>query len=188
MPQKEKKTKESWLTKEIAMIILNNIADLVLIIEHKTHNWIYANPASKRMLGYTPEEMAKQNTITTSIIASHSKVIIKKNWPKLVQKGFLSNIQIIFINKKGKEIPISYSQGLLKNKKGEITHRIAILRDMGETNRLIREIDASKRKLGEKLQDVEKMNRLMIGRELQMADLKKQIAELKEKLGIEKTV
>jgi hypothetical protein len=74
-----------------------------------------------------------------------------------------------------KEIFVSLNARFLKNEKGEILGVEGLLRDV--TERKIAE-DAVK----ERTKELERMNSLMIGRELRMIELKKQLAEKKEQV------
>lgn len=164
-------------------MIIENIADWVLIVEHKTHAWVYSNSASKRILGYEPAELLGQTTLTSLILPPKAKEIIKESWGKLGREGFLSGIEVDLLHKMGRKITVNYSSGLIRNEKGEITHRIIIIRDISEIKELINGLETAKQKLEKNLLELQQMNELMTGRELRMAELKGEVTKLKEEIG-----
>jgi PAS domain-containing protein len=78
------------------------------------------------------------------------------------------------LKKDGTEFPIELSVSAVKLK-GR-WNAIGILRDMTDRKRLEAE-------LKERLDDVERINKLMVGRELKMEGLRKEILELRKKVN-----
>jgi len=94
---------------------------------------------------------------------------------KVIESGEKKlNFEEPLTNNEGKTIWIKTSKVPLTNSKGEIIGVLGIYDDITE------EKEADK-KLEENMEKLEKMNKLMVGRELKMIELKKEINKLKKK-------
>ncbi len=173
MPQKIKE--RGKIPPVAASKIIETMADWVLVIDHKTHTWIFSNPAIEKVLGYKAEEVIGETTLKVPIIPPASREIIKKKWEELLEKGYLSNIEIELIHKDGRKIPFSYSESIIRDEKGEVLYRLAILRDISTTRQLREELE-------KKLKKLESFQKIAVGRELKMLELKKKIQKLEEEI------
>lgn len=70
----------------------------------------------------------------------------------------------------------------IKDEKGNITSIFGVSRDLTEIKNSEEEFKKSKDELQIELEEVEKINKLMVGRELKMIELKEEIEDLKAKL------
>ena len=87
---------------------------------------------------------------------------------KLAKKKMLFGEEAIFLTREKKEILVSLSAKTRKDKKGEITGYFFAFIDMTE-------LKEKEKELQKKVQELGKLNKLAIGRELKMIDLKKEI-------------
>jgi PAS domain S-box-containing protein len=129
------------------------------------------------MFGYTKGEASGKEL---------HRLIIPERYRKDFMKGFKGfkatgegplvgkMTEVEALKKGGTEFPIELSVSAVKLK-GR-WNAIGILRDMTDRKRLEAE-------LKERLDDVERINKLMVGRELKMEGLRKEILELRKKVN-----
>lgn len=125
---------------EIAEAVVENMTDWVLVVDHKTHKWIYSNPACERILGYSINEVIGQDVWTTKIFPEDSRELIKKSWDSLEQERYLKNMEIEMIAKDGRKIPVNYTVSVIKGDKGDIQYRIVIIRDISQIKQLLEDL------------------------------------------------
>lgn len=125
---------------EIAETVVENMVDWVLVVDHKTHKWVYSNPACKRILGYTIDEIIGQDVWTTKIFPEDSRELIKKSWDRLEKEGYLKNMEIDTFAKDGRKVTVNYTVSVIKDPKGEIKYRIVTIRDMSQIKQLLEDL------------------------------------------------
>ena len=170
---KKNNLKNEKIPQSVFPCVIGALADWVLVIENSTHKWVFSNNAVEKILGYKPQEIVGQNTMDSPIIPLESRKIIKNNWAPLLTKGFLSNIEIDLIHKNGKIIPVSYSESVLKDKKGQIKYRIVVVRNITKAKRLREDLE-------KKISELEAFQKIVLKREVKMIELKQEIERLKE--------
>ena len=67
----------------------------------------------------------------------------------------------------------------LRDPDGKVIGGIGILRDMREYERVVRDLQKSKSELQEKILDLEKFEEVVVGRELKMIALEKELESLR---------
>ncbi|MBI2644232.1 MAG: PAS domain-containing protein [Candidatus Wildermuthbacteria bacterium] len=177
-----KQKRENLLIKKIAEMVLESIFDWIVVVDHRTHEWVYSNPACKRIVGYEVEEILGQDTIATSLLPSETKALIASQWKKLEKEGFIHDIEVEAYAKNGEKVPLNLSEGVIKNAKGEVVYRVVIARDLREIKGLTHDLQASKQKLEERLEELEIFQKVAVQRELKIAELKEKIRALEEQL------
>ncbi len=107
---------------------------------------------------------------------------------EILKKEMVLNRELVFLTKDKKEIPVSISAMQRKDEKRNFIGYFFSLTDISESKkfqeRLEKEIEKKTEDLKEKIDQLEKMNKIMTGRELKMVELKDEIKRLKE--GLEK--
>ncbi len=107
----------------------------------------------------------------------------------------ITDLNTTILTKNGKEIPVSLNGSIVPGKGSEIGGYVVVMRDMTRVFELIAnlkekttdleksksELQESKEKLEDKIEETERINKLAVGRELKMVELKKKLAELKGK-------
>ena len=114
----------------------------------------------------------------------------KKKWKDLAEqilKGKLvKGEEMILISKGGKKIPVSISASLRKAEEGIIIGYFLAFFDITEIKKLREELEEKvkerTKELQERIDELERIQRLTVGRELKMIELKEEIEELKEEL------
>lgn len=97
---------------------------------------------------------------------------IKKD---LFEKKSISNKEVVILNKEKKEIPVLLSVGLRTDEMGNVIGYFFAFLDITERKK-------TEQELKRKIEELEKFQKLTIGRELKMIELKKEIEKLKEEL------
>jgi PAS domain S-box-containing protein len=105
---------------------------------------------------------------------------------EILEKETVSSRELVFITKDKKEIPVSISAMQRKDEKGNFIGYFFSLVDISESKkfqeRLEKEIEKKTEDLKEKIGELERMNKIMTGRELKMVELKEKIKQLEKQL------
>jgi PAS domain S-box-containing protein len=142
----------------------------------------FVNPAACKMLGYSTEEFVGQG-LHGLIHHSHAagSPYPQENCPmyKSFSLGTISHVDDeVLWRKDGTSFPVGYSSTPV-TKEGTVVGAVVTFRDITERKKMDTE-------LKEHVADLERFNRLVIGREERMIQLKEEINGLLEKLGGEK--
>lgn len=105
---------------------------------------------------------------------------------EILNKGIISNKELVFLTKDKREIPVSVSAMQRKDEKSNIVGYFLSIIDISESKKfrekLEKEIEKKTLDLKQKIDELEKINKIMMGRELKMIELKKKIAKLESQL------
>lgn len=105
---------------------------------------------------------------------------------EILKKETVSSRELVFLTKDKKEIPVSISAMQRKDEKGNFIGYFFSLVDISESKkfqeRLEKEIEEKTEDLKEKIGELERMNKIMTGRELKMVELKEKIKQLEKQL------
>lgn len=157
------------------------------------------NQAFVDLLGYTKEEITGQSlqkitwTNDDSLIAFLNKVKTEES----LGNKMICGVDTSFRAKDGIDIPVEISCSLMKDDKGIVkgmvlvAKNVRVEREAEEKLRLSeqqlraanQQLESSQGQLQAKLSEMEQFNRVVVGRELKMAELKKEIESLKQRLG-----
>lgn len=151
--------------------ILFEEAPIGLGLSDMTGKLIMYNKMFLKISGFTAEEVEKIGNVTNFYYNPGDRDIILN---KTMKAGFLDNYPVKFKKKDG-----TYFEALmsLRSVTYENTlHWLALIQDVSEQLQY-------KKKIEEKIAELEKVNQAMIGRELKMAELKETIADLTAKLN-----
>jgi len=139
-------------------------------------NFVDVNRAFCDMHGYTKEELVNKKTfmeLTPKKWVKHEADIIKN---QVMKRGYSDTFEKEQIRKNGEVFPVHVTIHLIRGKEGKPILLWAIVRDITEQKNAQDVILAKK-------EELEKFNKLTIGRELKMIELKKRIKELEASLG-----
>jgi PAS domain S-box-containing protein len=136
---------------------------------------LLANPALIKMLGYsTFEELTNRNLEETGFEPTYPRSVFKK---QIEMSGEALGIEAAWIKTDGSTIYISESAKAIKDNDGNIIFYEGTVEDISKRKQ-------AELELKEKINDLERFNKTMVGRENKMIELKKEINELLSKLNL----
>jgi transcriptional regulator with PAS, ATPase and Fis domain len=100
----------------------------------------------------------------------------------VIERGVTRNARLNPRSASGEIIPTTLNASALRDPDGKVIGAIGILRDMREYEKVVRDLQESKGELQEKILDLEKFEEVVVGRELKMIALEKEIENLKREL------
>lgn len=110
---------------------------------------------------------------------------IEKILAEVSKKEIIRHEELTLISKMKKKISVSLFISSRKDKEGNFLGYFLGIIDISELKKLQEEMEAKieerTKELREKIEELENINRLIVGRELKMIELKKEIESLKEK-------
>lgn len=110
---------------------------------------------------------------------------IEKILAEVSKKEIIRHEELTLISKMKKKISVSLFVSSRKDKEGNFLGYFLGIIDISELKKLQEEMEAKieerTKELREKIEELENINRLIVGRELKMIELKKEIESLKEK-------
>ncbi len=134
----------------------------------------HINPGFTKIYGYTSEEVVGK--VTPRIIKSGTISVehYKQFWDVLIKKEEIRG-EIKNKRKDGTIIDVEGSANAILDENGNIIGYLGIQRDITDRKK-------AEKKLSESLEEAEKINRIIIGRENRMIELKKEIEVLKKEI------
>ena len=159
------------------MKLFNGVGDGIVYIS-KHRRVVRVNAALLKIGGYKKEDIVGKKLTTLAL----EGVISPKSLTKTIKafigrmKGEdLSPYDVVLTTKDGTKIDVEVHGTLVKDEKGNAMGTVAVLRDIGFRKEM-------KDVLKDKNENLEKLNNVMIGRELKMIELKEKIERLEKKL------
>lgn len=152
--------------------IFNSTNDGMLVVESFDKNFILANKAICKMLGYSVEELRKL-TVADVHPAENLAHVMDQFFKQL--KGEMDIAKGLPIKRKDGSVfyaDVNTSNVMIDGK----SYRLGVFRDVSEHKK-------EEEALRAKLEEIEKLNMLMVGRELKMVELKNELEKLKEKIS-----
>ena len=112
--------------------IINAIVDPICVVDNEGR-WIRANPAWGRVVGYKPEELLGKRTKEQPFVTPElTEIREEKLWKPVYEKGMVTNVEIPYTHKNGKEIIGLASEAMLKDAKGNNIGRVLVIKDITE--------------------------------------------------------
>jgi PAS domain-containing protein len=189
-----KETEELW---QISQIIQGS--SVAMFVIDKNHRILYWNIAcenltgvpAKRMLGKDMHWSAfykeKRPVMADLIVEGANDAEIEKFYEGKSRKSSVLRGAYEaerFFKNLGKEGTwLFFTAAPLNNEKGEIVGALETLQDTTERKKAEEEMKKLNQDLKSKIEDLEKLNKIAVGRELKMIELKKRIEELEKNKG-----
>src|SRR5258706_219339 len=159
-----------------ADIIIKNAPDPVFVsdLEGKI---LSANDAVYELLGFRTDEVLEQSL--SRFISPEETREFTAALREVIERGVIRNTRLNPRSASGEGILTDLNASALRDADGKVIGAIGILRDMREYEKVVRDLEESKAELQEKILDLEKFEEVVVGRELKMIALEKEIEGLK---------
>jgi PAS domain S-box-containing protein len=141
---------------------------------------LQANDAVSELLGFRPDELLEQSL--SRFISAEEKREFTAALREVVEHGVTRNARLKPRSASGEIIPTTLNASALRDPDGRVIGAIGILRDMRAYEKVVRDLEDSKAELQEKIQDLEKFEEVVVGRELKMIGLEKEVEKLQNEL------
>jgi PAS domain S-box-containing protein len=160
----------------VADIIIANAPDPVFVsdLEGKI---LQANDAVSELLGFRRDEVVEQSL--SRFISEEETREFTAALREVVERGVTRNARLNPRAATGEVIPTSLNASALRDPDGNVIGAIGVLRDMRAYEEVVRDLEQSKTELQEKILDLEKFEEVVVGRELKMIALEKELETLK---------
>src|SRR5438552_1990057 len=157
--------------------LIKNAADPVFVsdLEGKI---LQANDAVSSLLGFRPDELIEQSL--SRFISAEETREFTAALREVVERGVTRNARLNPRRAAGEVIPTTLNASALRDPDGRVIGAIGILRDMRAYERVVRDLEQSKTELQEKILDLEKFEEVVVGRELKMIALEKELETLRK--------
>ena len=143
---------------------------------------IFINKAFQKLTGYLEIDVNGEHVETIFLEKKKTRRILDQALKKKVVKS----AELTLISKTNKEIPVGIACSAREDKDGNIAGYFLSIADIRESKKLRKELEGKVRKrtkeLQERVEELERVHKLIIGRELRMVEMKTRIAELEEEL------
>ncbi|MDO8734889.1 MAG: PAS domain S-box protein, partial [Elusimicrobiota bacterium] len=119
--------------------VINHLPDAFIIID-RSGIVTSINKACCNLLGYDESEIIGQSASlffvdTNAPEQEQNEIYLGKILDKLVVRGFVNNLEVIFLTKSKKKIPVMFNGVVLRDKKNNITGVLGLARDIREIKR-----------------------------------------------------
>src|SRR5437773_411836 len=142
---------------------------------------LQANDAVFALLGFRPDELIEQSL--SRIISAEETRAFLAALREGVERGVTRNARLNPRSASGEVIPTTLNASALRDPDGKVIGAIGVLRAMREYEQLVRDLEKSKGELQEKILDLEKFEEVVVGRELKMIALEKELENLQKQGG-----
>ena len=142
---------------------------------------LQANDAVYELLGFRPDEVLEQSL--SHFISPEETREFLAALREVIERGVTRNARLNPRSASNEVIPTTLNASALRDTDGKVIGAIGILRDMRAYEKVVRDLQQSKAELQEKILDLEKFEEVVVGRELKMIALEKEIEQLKHEQG-----
>src|SRR5437879_20795 len=135
--------------------------------------------AVSQLLGFRQDEVLEQSL--SRFISPAETQEFTAALREVVARGVTRNARLNPRSASGQVIPTTLNASALRNPDGKVIGAIGILRDMRAYEPVVRDREKSKTELQEKILDLEKFEEVVVGRELKMIALERELESLRKK-------
>jgi len=151
--------------------IIENIPDMIFVKDAKELRFVRFNKAGEELLGYKREDMIGKNDY--DFFPKNEADAFTSDDRKVLREKVMVNVGEQPIQTKNKGTRVLRSKKIpILDEEGNPIYLLGISEDITEEKNAAKEVE-------EKIRQIESMNKLMIGREIKMQELKKEIEDLK---------
>jgi PAS domain S-box-containing protein len=141
---------------------------------------LQANDAVSELLGFRPDELLEQSL--SRFISPEELREFTAALREVVERGVTRNALLHPRSASGEVIPTTLNASALRDPRGQVIGAIGILRDMRAYEKVVRDLQDSKAELQDKILDLEKFEEVVVGRELKMIALEKELEKMQREL------
>src|SRR5207249_114677 len=134
---------------------------------------LQANDAVSQLLGFRQDEVLEQSL--SRFISAEETREFTAALREVVERGVTRNAGLNPRSASGEVIPTTLNASALRDSDGKVIGAIGILRDMRAYEEVVQDLEQSKTELQEKILDLEKFEEVVVGRELKMIALEKEL-------------
>ncbi|HEX6031217.1 MAG TPA: PAS domain-containing protein, partial [Tepidiformaceae bacterium] len=163
-----------------AMSLIQNAPDPVFVSDLEGKITL-ANDAVSQLLGFRTDELVEQSV--SRFISPEETRQFTAALREVVERGVTRNSSLNPRSASGEVIPTTLNASALRDTDGRVIGAIGILRDMRAYSRVVRDLEQSKGELQEKILDLEKFEEVVVGRELKMIALEKELESLRTRIS-----
>src|SRR5437879_3381915 len=160
--------------------LIQNAPDPVFVSELEA-KFLQANDAVFALLGFRPDALIEQSL--SRILPAAQTLSFLAALREVVERGVTRNARLNPRSASGEVIPTTLNASALRDPDGKVIGAIGILRDMREYEEVVRDLEQSKSELQEQIVDLEDFEEVVVGRELKMIALEKELESLRKELG-----
>jgi PAS domain S-box-containing protein len=142
---------------------------------------LQANDAVSELLGFRKDEVLEQSL--SRFISPEETREFTAALREVVERGVTRNARLNPRSASGEIIPTTLNASALRDPDGKVIGAIGILRDMRAYEKVVHDLEKSKAELQEKILDLEKFEEVVVGRELKMIALEKELELLRAELA-----
>ncbi|HEX4716038.1 MAG TPA: PAS domain-containing protein [Ktedonobacteraceae bacterium] len=142
---------------------------------------LQANDAVYELLGFRPDEVLEQS-LSRFISAEETREFLAA-LREVIERGVTRNARLNPRSASGEVIPTTLNASALRETDNKVIGAIGILRDMRAYEKVVSDLQESQTELQEKILDLEKFEEVVVGRELKMIALEKEVENLKRELA-----
>jgi PAS domain S-box-containing protein len=141
---------------------------------------LQANDAVSQLLGFRKDEVLEQSL--SRFISPEETREFTAALREVVERGVTRNARLNPRSASDEVIPTTLNASALRDLDGKVIGAIGILRDMRAYEQVVRDLEESKGELQEKILDLEKFEEVVVGRELKMIALEKELESLQREV------
>jgi PAS domain S-box-containing protein len=163
-----------------ADIIIKNAPDPIFVADLES-KILSANDAVYELLGFRTDEVLEQSL--SRFISPEETREFTAALREVIERGVTRNARLNPRSASGEVIPTTLNASALRDTDGKAIGAIGILRDMRAYEQVVRDLQESQSELQEKILDLEKFEEVVVGRELKMIALEKEVENLRRELA-----
>src|ERR671915_323497 len=142
---------------------------------------LQANEAVSQLLGFRRDEVLEQSL--SRFISPEETREFTAALREVVERGVTRNARLNPRSASGEGIPTTLNASAPRDPDGNVIGAIGILRDMRAYEKVVSDLEQSKAELQEKILDLEKFEEVVVGRELKMIALEKELESLQAEVA-----